>query len=73
MPFVPDRNLTVAESDLMESKDGLSYLGVLFDTKMNWSANTRKLVNKAKQAIGALRRSYGIFFNPSPTKNSNLR
>ena len=58
MPFVPEQPLTVAESQLSDAQGELAYLGVIFDCKLSWSENTRKLVTKAKRAIGSIRRTF---------------
>ena len=59
LPFVPAAGHTIAESGLPVSEQGLPYLGVLFDSKLNWSPSTRQVVTKAKRAIGSIRRTCG--------------
>ena len=58
LPFVPERPLTIAESELTGAQNGLPYLGVVFDKKLNWSVNTRIAITKAKRAIGSIRRTF---------------
>ena len=54
-PYQMTQDLTI-ENESIEMADSLTYLGVILDPKLNWSANNRGKITKAKQAIGSLRR-----------------
>ena len=55
IPYVPTDPFT-AEGLVIERTSKLEYLGVITDPKLCWSHNTEQKVNKAKVAVGSLRR-----------------
>lgn len=55
VPYAPTESFTV-EGHVIEQTSKLEYLGVITDPKLCWSNNTEHKVNKAKIAVGSLRR-----------------
>jgi hypothetical protein len=67
-PYKPDRPLVISGDPITETTTEFRYLGVYFDCKLDWSANTRRVVAKAKKAIGSIRRLFGKILTENQMK-----
>ena len=66
--YMPDQPLTVSGEIIPMMADGVQYLGVTFDQKLNWSTTTHVSISKAKRAVGCLRRTVGQFLTINQRK-----